>query len=82
MEKEYYYVICSNCSKKLRLTITPAQYGKNVMVTCKCKHKFPTTISKPSQDPVEEILEGVKDFLGSIPENLHDFLFGSNSKKG
>lgn len=81
MEKEYYYVTCSACSKELRLTITSEWYGKKVIVTCKCKHKFPATIPKSSPASVDEMLRDVKGFLGDIPENLHDFLFGSNSKK-
>ncbi len=78
MEKGFRIVACPEpCGKKLRLTITKAQYGKKLEVTCpQCSLKCTVTIPVPAMRPAGkasdpgdndpfDFLRKVNDIFGS-----------------
>jgi len=81
-EKGFRTLQCGVCPAKLRITITPAQYGKRLEVACpKCGEKGFVTIPVPAVVPEQEQSrpQSMSDVFGDVFGDLGD-LFGKPPK--
>lgn len=80
MDNDPRYICCPYCSGNI--IVPPQFYGKTVKVMCrKCATEWTEKIPLFGVGMSDELLDDVKEILTDLPEELHDFLFGSGSKK-